>query len=280
MSPLRSGLAGRTDGPQRSISSASALLNAAETGWYAGVRDLPVGPLTRNELSAKIEAGDITSESLVWREGLDDWRPLRTVAELSDLVRHAAQRMSDGLLGNMGRREPPVSSSAKVVPIAQGRPIGRAEPPSSADDEGFNDDEPTRMTSLADLVSKAETGHSRVAPESMRPSAPPAEPARPAVAAPPVAPPPTSAAAFAMHASGTATGGPLSPAARAAAAAATPFVMAPPASAKSGTDSPAAPKPAARYVLGPLEGPPSSVSVPPEHAGSRKRAGAPSAWGS
>ena len=128
-------------------------------------------------MSVKIEAGDITPDSLVWREGLDDWRPLRAVEELSDLVRSATQKMSDGLLGTMGRPQPAVSSG-KVVPIAHGRPAapvpsparGGFDRPSGGNDE-FADDEPTRMTSLAELVNSSEMEH----PMS-RKSAPPAAP--------------------------------------------------------------------------------------------------------
>ncbi len=146
-SSLRSGLAGKSAAePASRSTAASALLNAAETGWYAGVRDLPVGPLTRSELAIRIEAGDITPDSLVWREGLDDWRPLRAVEELSDVVHAAAQKMSHGLLGTMGRREAPQPS--KVVPIAQGR--------ATKGEEAFEEDEPTRMTALSELIHTAE----------------------------------------------------------------------------------------------------------------------------
>lgn len=150
-SPLRAGLAGKNAAePVHRSTTASALLNAAETGWYAGVRDLPVGPLTRSELATRIEAGDITPDSLVWREGLDDWRPLRAVAELSDVLHAAAQKMSHGLLGTMGRRE--ATSPSKVVPIVRA---------TSAQDEQqqgevFEDDEPTRMTALSELINTVE----------------------------------------------------------------------------------------------------------------------------
>ncbi|MEZ4405208.1 MAG: zinc-ribbon domain-containing protein [Polyangiales bacterium] len=46
--------------PRPATPSTSAILNAAETGWYAGVRDLPVGPLTRSELIAKVQAGEVS----------------------------------------------------------------------------------------------------------------------------------------------------------------------------------------------------------------------------
>jgi predicted Zn finger-like uncharacterized protein len=140
--------------------SASAILNAAETGWYAGIRDLPVGPLTRKELSAKVQSGDVTLDTLVWREGLDDWRPLRNVAELGDLLRVSAQRMSGNLLDEMGKRPsdrpgpaaapaPAAKPSvgAKVVPLAAARPhehpLSTARPMMTDDEE-----EATRISSV------------------------------------------------------------------------------------------------------------------------------------
>lgn len=62
--------------------STAELLDALETGWYAGIRDLPVGPLTRKELAARAELGDIDAQTLVWREEMPEWLPLRDVAAL------------------------------------------------------------------------------------------------------------------------------------------------------------------------------------------------------
>jgi predicted Zn finger-like uncharacterized protein len=124
--------------PERST---SAILNASETGWYAGIRDLPVGPLTRKELLAKVQSGDVTADTLVWREGLDDWRPLRNVAELGDMLRAGAQKLSGSLLDEMGKRPAP-PRSAQVVPIGAAR--GASSRPAAPDE----DEEATRITGL------------------------------------------------------------------------------------------------------------------------------------
>ena len=132
--------------------STSAILNASETGWYAGIRDLPVGPLTRKELIAKVQSAEVTPDTLVWREGLDDWRPLRNVAELGDVLRLGAQRISGNLLDEMGRRPAPAAPSAperrsgQVVPLRQ--PVTTSAPaltrPAMTDD----DEEATRVTGM------------------------------------------------------------------------------------------------------------------------------------
>jgi hypothetical protein len=145
-------------GPRRtpSSSSTSALLNSSETGWYAGIREVPVGPLTRAELASKIDAGDITSETLVWREGLDDWRPLSAVNELSDLLREASKRVSDTMLGAQVKKAP-----SNVVPLS------RANTQKDSDEP----EESTRLTSLSDLIATAEGGSPQKKP------APKSEPA-------------------------------------------------------------------------------------------------------
>jgi predicted Zn finger-like uncharacterized protein len=132
--------------------STSAILNASETGWYAGIRDLPVGPLTRKELIAKVQSAEVTPDTLVWREGLDDWRPLRNVAELGDVLRLGAQRISGNLLDEMGRRPPPAPAaaperrSAQVVPLRQPAPASAPAltRPAMTDD----DEEATRVTGM------------------------------------------------------------------------------------------------------------------------------------
>lgn len=146
--------------------STSAILNASETGWYAGIRDLPVGPLTRKELVAKVQSAEVTPDTLVWREGLDDWRPLRNVAELGDVLRLGAQRISGNLLDEMGRRTPSAPSPATAEPRRSGQVVPLRQPlatpsapamtrPTVTDD----DEEATRVTgmdpAIAALVPKA-----------------------------------------------------------------------------------------------------------------------------
>jgi hypothetical protein len=54
--------------------------------WYVGINDVPVGPIRLGELRAKAASGAIQGDSLVWRDGLEEWRPLRTFPELVAVV--------------------------------------------------------------------------------------------------------------------------------------------------------------------------------------------------
>jgi predicted Zn finger-like uncharacterized protein len=50
--------------------------------WYVGINDVSVGPIRLAELRAKAASGAVQAESLVWRDGLEDWRPLKAFPEL------------------------------------------------------------------------------------------------------------------------------------------------------------------------------------------------------
>jgi predicted Zn finger-like uncharacterized protein len=141
--------------------------------WHVAIQDVPVGPMTRDELGRKVESGAVTAESLCWREGMDDWRPMGELAELSQLLRRTRD-------GSRSGRPPPRTRRDASGPM-------RAPEP-DLDDEGV---EPTRAV--------APPGP----PPPVKPAAPPrSEPSLPlpafaqkaplAAPLPPVAKPPSA----------------------------------------------------------------------------------------
>ncbi len=50
--------------------------------WYYSRGDERVGPISSRELKSLVEAGHVTEETLVWRQGLKDWVPARKVKGL------------------------------------------------------------------------------------------------------------------------------------------------------------------------------------------------------
>jgi predicted Zn finger-like uncharacterized protein len=58
--------------------------------WYVAVNGVPVGPIRVAEVRRKAALGAVTEESLVWQEGLDEWRPLKSFPDLAANVREAA----------------------------------------------------------------------------------------------------------------------------------------------------------------------------------------------
>lgn len=55
---------------------------AAAEAWFVGIGGSPTGPLSLREIRAKAGAGLVDRESLVWREGFENWLPLRDFPEL------------------------------------------------------------------------------------------------------------------------------------------------------------------------------------------------------
>jgi predicted Zn finger-like uncharacterized protein len=73
--------------PELTNPSSSASTDPPAEEWYVAIEEVPVGPIRLTDLRAKYGEGNVTDDSLVWREGFEEWRPLRTLAELHELVR-------------------------------------------------------------------------------------------------------------------------------------------------------------------------------------------------
>lgn len=54
--------------------------------WFVGINGVPVGPIKLAELRSKAASGAVTKESLVWRDGFEEWKPLGTFPELVAIV--------------------------------------------------------------------------------------------------------------------------------------------------------------------------------------------------
>jgi predicted Zn finger-like uncharacterized protein len=105
--------------------------------WHVAIQDVPVGPMTRDELGRKVDAGAVTADSLCWREGMDDWRPLGELPELAALMRRPRD----------GRSMRPARSRAPAL----GAPQGARSSLMPMEAEEFGDDEGSEPTRIADL---------------------------------------------------------------------------------------------------------------------------------
>jgi predicted Zn finger-like uncharacterized protein len=90
--------------------------------WYAAINGVPVGPIRIGELRRKASLGAVNDDSLVWQEGMEEWRPVKTIPELAALMREAASSGRTSLV----TPEPPNARSPSVLPPA---PAGRPAPP-------------------------------------------------------------------------------------------------------------------------------------------------------
>jgi predicted Zn finger-like uncharacterized protein len=110
--------------------------------WHVAIQDVPVGPMTRDELGRKIEAGAVTPESLCWREGMDDWRPVGELAELAQLLR----RTRDASRNMRGRPPPNVPGPGATGSRSQPLPLPAAQAPEEFDEDNA---EPTRISEFS-----------------------------------------------------------------------------------------------------------------------------------
>ena len=97
--------------------------------WYVAINGVPVGPVRISELRRKAASGAVTEESLCWQEGLEEWRPVRSIPELAAIVREAAQGNRPSLIApapNEGRG----SSPPRAPQRATGAPAPRPNAPS------------------------------------------------------------------------------------------------------------------------------------------------------
>lgn len=61
--------------------------------WYFSKGGTQMGPVSLDELRAKIASGEVTGADMVWREGFSDWKPASDVPELA-VLRVAPQPMA------------------------------------------------------------------------------------------------------------------------------------------------------------------------------------------
>ena len=119
------------------ISAALDMLEMSSE-WYVAINGVPVGPVRVSELRRKASMGAVTEDSLVWQEGLEEWRPVRSVTELAQLVREAAAGGRPSLIPPEPRAStPPPPPMAQPTPgvttaVAPRPPLARAAPPPRA----------------------------------------------------------------------------------------------------------------------------------------------------
>ena len=187
--------------PAPAIDTASNAPEADEHGWFAGIRDVPVGPISRAEVQRHIHAGDVTGDTLVWRDGFGDWRPLRTVPALKDLLpplRVVAPRQSHPPLANFSDSD----GDATVVSDQSSSLVAAALAASAAVPDQRLQEAPTRkLSALTDDQLRGLRLPPVAIPEKpaapvAKPLAPAAKPSTPTPVAKPLAPaprPPTPA---------------------------------------------------------------------------------------
>ncbi|APR99809.1 hypothetical protein BCY86_03295 [Pajaroellobacter abortibovis] len=101
--------------------------------WYTVIKGASVGPLTLSELQTKAALSLVHADSLVWREGQEQWLPLHSIQELSPLLAKLQRRANPSLQQEATSRfSSPKSQSIRNVSAQQPAvPISTSPPPFS-----------------------------------------------------------------------------------------------------------------------------------------------------
>lgn len=106
---------------QKTVAKEASLQEISTTSeWYCAINGVPVGPVRIAELRRKASTGAVTEESLVWQEGMEEWRPLRTIPELVAIVQEGLSAERPSLVS----ANPPRVTPAPPAP----RPMGAKTP--------------------------------------------------------------------------------------------------------------------------------------------------------
>ena len=72
----------------QAMSAANApppLPNASGAAFYAAINGAQAGPFTFRDLAAKMQSGEITRQTLVWKQGMGNWTAAESVSDLAEL---------------------------------------------------------------------------------------------------------------------------------------------------------------------------------------------------
>lgn len=88
--------------------------------WFYVHDGAQKGPVSRDDLRLAVSRGEMEPRSQVWREGMDQWRPLEDVEELRLLLAPASAPIAQG---------PPPLPPQALAPPAQASPVPLAQGP-------------------------------------------------------------------------------------------------------------------------------------------------------
>ena len=133
---------------------------ARQRAWLVNVADQKVTEMTKQQIAAALQAGTLSSHTLVWREGMPEWTPLDQVPALRVIARRKTEiGMPVPVLS------PPVAEESSPKPgAASMRPLAAAVKPAT----GSSPSAALRATQPTPLVA---VGGTKPPPGSLAPAA-------------------------------------------------------------------------------------------------------------
>jgi predicted Zn finger-like uncharacterized protein len=134
----------------------------AQGTWYVVVEGEQMGPLAEPDIAARLRRGEITGESLVWKEGLADWVKLSAVPELAQMSSSQATPGTQPTSAPAAEPAPVRRSSAAMRAHGSSREAAMAAAPG---EDIFSRPAPAASAS-ADLFASPAVAHSSAAAEA------------------------------------------------------------------------------------------------------------------
>ena len=118
--------------------------------WFVAINDQQVGPITQDKVKQLWDSGEVGPDSLCWRAGLADWKPLREVRELSSTL--VPRPTKPVIIAPAAPATPaaPVESVFATAPKAERKEIPTPAAATPAPDSGGW--RPSAATTLATLL--------------------------------------------------------------------------------------------------------------------------------
>ena len=92
--------------------------------WHVSIRNQPMGPMSEEAIRRHIDNGEVNVNTLMWREGFDEWRPLGQIRDL-DYLAEFAVKVGGGAPAGGGRE-----SIFELPPLQRVAVQSLAPPPS------------------------------------------------------------------------------------------------------------------------------------------------------
>ena len=110
-------------GETQDEAAAPAAAAPAEGGWHIVVEGEQVGPISEADVRARVERGEIRSDTYIWKEGFADWLKLSAVPEFSDLAPADSGSVSVGDVFASDTAQPATNGSSGRRRSGANRPL-------------------------------------------------------------------------------------------------------------------------------------------------------------
>ncbi len=136
--------------------------------WYVGIGGVPLGPVRLAVLRDKAAAGQVDGDSLVWREGFDEWQAIKSIQPLMALVDEAKQTRASRMSLPAVVPPAPRPSQVSISQVGSGSPEAKPAAAAAASlSGGLGAGLPPPAPSLPfDLVRSSSPGAPAAAPPS------------------------------------------------------------------------------------------------------------------